>query len=174
MTDLLDEKPHRSWRDSVRAFLSPKVIALLFLGFSAGVPILLVFSTLSLWLSDAGVERATIGFFSWAALAYSFKVVWAPLIDKMPVPVLFHMMGRRRSWLLVAQIAIVAALTFIALHDPQEHLTWMAFGALALAFSSAGCRSPRIRATSAIESLARARCASASVIILSAVDFTSV
>lgn len=137
MTDLLDEKPHRSWRDSVRAFLSPKVIALLFLGFSAGVPILLVFSTLSLWLSDAGVERATIGFFSWAALAYSFKVVWAPLIDKMPVPVLFHMMGRRRSWLLVAQIAIVAALTFIALHDPQEHLTWMAFGALALAFSSA-------------------------------------
>lgn len=137
MSDLLHEKPHRSWRESARLFLTPKVLALLFLGFSAGVPLLLVFSTLSLWLREAGVERATIGFFSWAALAYSFKVVWAPLIDKLPVPVLFHMFGRRRSWLLVAQVLIMVALVFMALTDPTEHLMMMALGAVALAFSSA-------------------------------------
>lgn len=137
MTDLLDEKPHRSWAASARAFLSPKVLALLFLGFSAGVPILLVFSTLSLWLNEAGVERATIGFFSWAALAYSFKVVWAPLIDKLPVPGLFHLLGRRRSWLLVAQLAVIAALMLMAQTNPVQNLMLMALGALALAFSSA-------------------------------------
>ena len=137
MSDLLHEKPHRSWRESAQLFLTPKVLALLFLGFSAGVPLLLVFSTLSLWLREAGVERATIGFFSWAALAYSFKVVWAPLIDKLPVPVLFHVLGRRRSWLLVAQALIIMALIIMAITDPTEHLMMMALGAVALAFSSA-------------------------------------
>lgn len=137
MTDLLDEKPHRSWAESARAFLHPKVIALLFLGFSAGTPLYLVFSTLSVWLREAGVERATIGFFSWVALAYGFKFVWSPLIDKLPVPVLARLMGRRRAWLLVAQTAIIAALCFMALTDPLGNLTVMALGAVALAFSSA-------------------------------------
>jgi len=137
MTDLLHEKPHRSWGESVRAFLNPKVLALLFLGFSAGVPIYLVFSTLSIWLREAGVERATIGFFSWAALAYGFKFIWSPLIDKLPIPVLGRVLGQRRSWLLVAQLAIMAALSFMALTDPLTHLTTMALGAVILAFSSA-------------------------------------
>lgn len=137
MTDLINEQPHRTWGESIRAFLSPKVIAMLFLGFSAGVPLYLVFSTLSVWLREAGVERATIGFFSWAALAYGFKFVWAPLIDKLPVPILAKLLGRRRAWLLVAQCAIIAALLFMALTDPVGNLTVMALGAVMLAFSSA-------------------------------------
>ncbi|MCW8914243.1 MAG: MFS transporter [Magnetovibrio sp.] len=137
MSDLLHEKPHRSWSESARLFVSPKVLALLFLGFSAGVPILLVFSTLSVWLREAGVERAAIGFFSWAALGYGFKFVWAPLIDKLPVPVLSHILGQRRSWLLVAQGLILIALAFMALTDPVQNLTAMAVAAVMLGFSSA-------------------------------------
>ncbi|MEM6985224.1 MAG: MFS transporter, partial [Pseudomonadota bacterium] len=94
-----------------------RVLALLFLGFSAGLPILLIFSTLSLWLREAGVSRSTVTFFSWAALGYSFKFVWAPLVDKLPLPVLSRWLGRRRAWLLVAQIAIIAALWGMASQD---------------------------------------------------------
>ena len=87
----------RSWAESVRAFLHPRVVTMLFLGFSAGVPILLIFSTLSLWLREADVSRSTVTFFSWAALGYSFKFVWAPLIDRLPLPVLTARLGRRRD-----------------------------------------------------------------------------
>jgi len=127
----------KSWPATFRAFADRRVIALLFLGFSAGVPILLVFSTLSVWLRDAEVGRATIGFFSWAALGYAFKFVWAPIIDKLPVPVLAHAMGRRRSWLLVSQIAIMLSLALMALNDPQHSLALMAGFAILLGFSSA-------------------------------------
>lgn len=143
MTDgleLLHEKPRRTWAESARAFLHPKVLALLFLGFSAGVPLYLVFSTLSVWLREAGIERATIGFFSWAALAYGFKFVWSPLIDRLPVPLLARWLGRRRAWLLVAQAGIIGALSFMALTDPsgsETHLVAMALGAVGLAFCSA-------------------------------------
>ncbi|MBL4693002.1 MAG: MFS transporter [Magnetovibrio sp.] len=137
MTNILDQKPRRSWSESAKAFLNPKVLALLFLGFSAGVPILLVFSTLSIWLREAGVERATIGFFSWAALAYGFKFLWSPLIDKLPLPILARVLGQRRSWLLVAQISVILALSFMALTDPLHNLMAMALGAVFLAFGSA-------------------------------------
>lgn len=137
IVELLDAKPRRTWGESVRAFLSPKVMALLFLGFSAGVPLYLVFSTLSVWLREAGIERTTIGFFSWAALAYGFKFLWSPLIDRLPVPLLANMLGRRRAWLLVAQAGIILSLCFMALTDPVQHLTTMALGAVALAFCSA-------------------------------------
>jgi MFS transporter, PAT family, beta-lactamase induction signal transducer AmpG len=127
----------RSWAETFRAFADRKVIALLFLGFSAGVPILLIFSTMSVWLREAEVSRATIGFFSWAALGYAFKFVWAPLIDKMPVPALTAIMGRRRAWLLVSQIAIMASLVLMALNDPQNSLALTAGFAVLLGFSSA-------------------------------------
>jgi len=127
----------RTWSESLRAFLSPRVISMLFLGFSAGVPILLVFSTLSVWLREAGVERATIGFFSWAALAYGFKVVWAPVVDRLPLPVLGRLLGRRRSWLLLAQTSIIVALLLQALNDPADHLALAAAFAIMLGFSSA-------------------------------------
>ena len=103
-----------SWTDSVRALFHPCIMAMLFLGFSAGLPILLIFSSLSLWLREAGVERAAVTFFSWAALGYSFKFVWAPLVDRLPVPFLTRLLGRRRAWILVAQLAIMAAICVMA------------------------------------------------------------
>ena len=83
---------------------------MLFLGFSAGVPILLIFSSLSLWLGEAGVERKAVTFFSWAALGYSFKFIWTPLVDLLPIPVLTKHLGRRRAWLLVTQLLVIAAI----------------------------------------------------------------
>jgi PAT family beta-lactamase induction signal transducer AmpG len=113
---------------------------MLFLGFSAGLPLLLIFSSLSLWLREAGIERAAVTFFSWAALGYSFKFVWAPLVDRFPVPFLTDRMGRRRAWLLLAQLLIICAITWMALTDPaagEGSLTLMAVAAVLLGFSSA-------------------------------------
>ena len=117
-----------------------RAVTMLLLGFAAGLPILLIFSTLSLWLSEAGVERKAITLFSFAALGYSFKFVWAPLIDVLPVPLLSRLLGRRRGWLLTAQLMIMAAVLLMASVNPGESLEalwWMAAGAVLLGFSSA-------------------------------------
>jgi PAT family beta-lactamase induction signal transducer AmpG len=127
----------QSWGQSLAALRHPRVITMLFLGFSAGIPILLIFGTLSLWLREAGFERSTITFFSWAALGYSFKFVWAPLVDKIPLPGLTARLGRRRAWLLVAQLAVAAAILAMAFNDPQSNLTITALAAVALGFSAA-------------------------------------
>src|SRR5210317_2544883 len=95
--------------NQLRLFIHPKVVSLLFLGFSAGIPILLIFSTLGLWLNEAGVNKSTITYFSWAALGYSFKFVWAPLVDQLPLPLLTRLLGRRRAWILAAQGTIILA-----------------------------------------------------------------
>lgn len=115
----------------------PRIATLFFLGFSAGLPILLIFSTLSLWLGEAGVEKSAVTYFSWAALGYSFKFVWAPLVDKIPIPFIGLSLGRRRSWLLVSQIAIALSILAMALIDPLHGLQGMAFAAVFLGFSSA-------------------------------------
>ena len=124
---------------SISAYLHPQVAALLFLGFSSGLPFLLIFGTLSLWLREAGVERAAVTYFSWAALGYSFKFVWAPLVDKLPLPFLTRRLGQRRGWILVAQLAVMAAIAFMAFTDPASPggLAMMAVAAVALGFSSA-------------------------------------
>ncbi|MEE9309985.1 MAG: MFS transporter [Cocleimonas sp.] len=130
---------HKSWEETLQSFLHPRVITMLFLGFSAGVPILLIFSSLSLWLREAGVERSAVTYFSWAALGYSFKFVWAPLVDKLPLPFLTALLGRRRSWMLFSQVAIIGAIFWMAQTDPtgDGSLTMMAFAAVLLGFSSA-------------------------------------
>jgi PAT family beta-lactamase induction signal transducer AmpG len=133
----MNTQTHHSWGEAVRAFIHPRVLTMLFLGFSAGIPILLIFSTLSIWLREAGVERATVTYFSWAALGYSFKFVWAPLVDRLPIPVLHALLGRRRSWLFLAQIAVIASILWMGLTDPAQNLTLMAFAAVALGFSAA-------------------------------------
>ncbi|MGB4335838.1 MAG: MFS transporter, partial [Chromatiaceae bacterium] len=116
---MTDPKPvYASWRATLRPFLDSRVIAMCFLGFSAGIPLLLIFSSLSLWLREAGVDRGAVTFFSWAALGYSFKFVWAPLIDRLPLPLLTRWLGRRRAWLLVAQLAIAGAILLMAAIDP--------------------------------------------------------
>ena len=95
----MNKIPTQTWHQAFQAFLHPRVISMLFLGFSAGIPLLLIFSSLSLRLREAGVERAAVTFFSWAALGYSFKFVWAPLIDKLRLPILTQRLGRRRGWI---------------------------------------------------------------------------
>lgn len=137
LTPTSSNTPEKSWGEALRSFKHPRVISLLFLGFSAGLPILLIFSSLSLWLREAGVERSAVTFFSWAALGYSFKFVWAPLVDRIPLPWLTRWLGRRRAWLLVAQAAVISALLFMAAHDPVDGLVWVAIGAVMLGFSSA-------------------------------------
>ncbi|MGK0271107.1 MAG: PAT family beta-lactamase induction signal transducer AmpG [Cocleimonas sp.] len=129
----------RSWLETVKAFKHPRVVTMLFLGFSAGVPILLIFSSLSLWLREAGVSKSSVTFFSWAALGYSFKFVWAPLVDKLPIPLLTKALGRRRSWMLLSQFSIIIAILWMAQTDPTNpsSITLMALAAVLLGFSSA-------------------------------------
>ena len=110
---------------------------MLLLGFSAGLPLLLVFGTLSFWLREAGIDRTTIGYLSWVGLAYGFKWVWAPLVDRLPIPLLNRLLGRRRSWLLLSQATIIVSLVGMAMTDPRVSLTPVVWCALAVAFASA-------------------------------------
>jgi PAT family beta-lactamase induction signal transducer AmpG len=127
----------RAWLSALRVYREAVVLRMLFLGFSAGLPYLLVFGTLSFRLRDAGIERTTIGFLSWVVLAYAFKWVWAPLVDRLPLPVLTRRLGRRRSWLLTAQIVVIAGLIGMALTDPQHALATLVAFALMTAFAAA-------------------------------------
>ena len=126
-----------TWAATFRVYLEPSTLRMLTLGFSAGLPLLLVLGTLSFWLREAGIDRTTIGYLSWVGLAYGFKWVWAPLVDRMPLPLLTRLLGRRRSWLLLAQLAIVAGLCGMAFNDPRVALQPMVWCALAVAFGSA-------------------------------------
>lgn len=127
----------RSWGEAFGAYFHPKAIVMLFLGFSSGLPILLIFSTLSGWLTEVDVSRSLIGLFSWVGLMYSVKVFWAPVLDRIPLPVLTALAGQRRGWLFVAQAGIVLGLMGIASSDPASDLRWVAMMALLVAFSSA-------------------------------------
>jgi PAT family beta-lactamase induction signal transducer AmpG len=128
----------RGWVDAVKAYRHPRVAAMLFLGFSAGLPFMLVFSTLSAWLRESGIERATIGMLSWVGIIYTVKVFWAPVVDRLKLPVLHRLLGRRRSWMLVAQVGIVVGLFNMAHLSPEQgHLAIVASLALMVAFSSA-------------------------------------
>jgi len=126
-----------AWQEAVAIYLRPRVLAMVFLGFAAGLPFLLVFSTLSAWLRDIDIARTTIGFFSWIGITYSIKVFWAPVIDRLPLPVLTAVLGKRRSWMLAAQLTIAVGLAGMALTDPQTDLTRLALFALLVAFGSA-------------------------------------
>lgn len=120
-----------------KAYFNRPAIAMLLLGFSAGVPILLIFSSLGLWLREAGIDRTTVTMFSWAALGYSFKFIWSPLVDALPLPVIGRL-GHRRSWLLLSQAFIIIAIIIMAMTDPTgATLTVMAMGAVLLGFSAA-------------------------------------
>jgi PAT family beta-lactamase induction signal transducer AmpG len=108
-----------------------------FLGFAAGLPLLLVLGTLSFRLREAGIDRATIGYLSWVGLAYGLKWAWAPLVDRLPLPLLTRALGRRRAWLLLSQIAVAAGLIAMAVSDPRSGLQALTFAALVVAFASA-------------------------------------
>jgi len=126
-----------SWLQTLRMYTEPASLRMLSLGFSAGLPLLLVFGTLSFWLREAGIDRTTIGFLSWVGLAYAFKWSWSPLVDRLPIPWLTARLGRRRSWLLAAQGLIMAGLVGMALTDPQVALAPVVWCAVAVAIGSA-------------------------------------
>ena len=126
-----------SWRDAWHVYLEPASWRMLFLGFSAGLPLLLVLGTLSFRLREAGIDRSTIGFLSWVGLVYGFKWMWAPLVDRLPLPLLTKLLGRRRSWLMFAQCLVIAGLIGMGWCDPQLNLESVVWFALLVAFGSA-------------------------------------
>jgi len=131
------ETAARSWREAFAVYLHRRVLVMLFLGFSAGLPFLLIFATLSFWLRKAGISRTEIGFFSWVGIMFSIKVFWAPVVDRVALPVLTGLLGRRRGWMLLAQIGLAAGLLGIAATDPAQHLGPVAGFALLVAFAAA-------------------------------------
>lgn len=132
----LSNKP--SWKNTINAVLSKKVFILLTLGFSAGLPFLLVFSTLQAWLKEANVENVTIGFISWVAITYTLKFSWAPFLDRFNLPIFNIFFGRRRSWLIFSQIMTGVSIFMLANITPNsENLLLFSFFAFLVAFFSA-------------------------------------
>ncbi len=127
----------RAWLASLAVYREPASLRMLALGFSAGLPLLLVLGTLSFWLREAGIDRTTIGYLSWVGLAYAFKWVWSPLVDRLPLPLLTRWLGRRRSWLLLAQAAIALGLLGMGWQNPAHSLQPLVWCALLVAFGSA-------------------------------------
>lgn len=129
--------PKRRWAETLGVYLHRRVVGMLFLGFSAGLPLLLVFGTLSIWVRESGVSLGTIGFTSWVLLAYSLKFLWAPIVDRAPLPILNRLLGRRRSWMLLAQAVIAGGLLGMAFTDPAENLAQMIAFGLTVSFAAA-------------------------------------
>ena len=127
----------QSWLKDFRVYLEWPCLRMLFLGFSAGLPLLLILGTLSFWLREAGIDRSTIGYLTWVGLIYAFKWMWAPLVDRLSIPLLSRFFGRRRSWLLFAQFLIIIGLVGMASIDPKVQLTPIVWCALLVAFGSA-------------------------------------
>jgi MFS transporter, PAT family, beta-lactamase induction signal transducer AmpG len=127
----------RGWLQAVLLYSQPRMLAMLFLGFSSGLPFYLIFQTLSAWLRQAGILRSTIGMLAWASLIYSLKFAWAPIVDRWALPLLHGWLGRRRSWMLLAQIGIVIALINLSASHPAGGVLHVAIGALWLAFCAA-------------------------------------
>lgn len=124
-------------RESWRLYSKPVTLRMFFLGFSSGLPLLLVIGTLGFWLREAGIDLKTIGFMSWVGLVYGFKWVWSPLVDRLPLPLLTARFGRRRGWLLFAQLGLMVSLALLANTNPAEHLERFALLAVLTAFFSA-------------------------------------
>jgi MFS transporter, PAT family, beta-lactamase induction signal transducer AmpG len=137
MNEINNRNFKHSWREALAVYSHPRILVMLLLGFSAGLPFLLVFSTLSAWLNDVNVSKTTIGFFSWIGIMYSIKILWAPIVDRIHLPVLTSLLGQRRSWLLLAQTGIASGLILLAFSSPEHNLKLFAIFALIVAFSSA-------------------------------------
>ncbi len=125
------------WSAIAALFRRRETLAMLGLGFASGLPLLLILSTLSVWLRQGGISRSNIGLLAFALLAYTFKWVWAPLVDSLRLPWLHGRLGQRRSWMLVAQCVIVFAIVMMAFGDPRADIGRLATFAVVLAFASA-------------------------------------
>ncbi len=127
----------RRWIEAAALYRDKRVLAILFLGFSSGLPLLLTFSTLSIWLKELGVSKTTIGLFALVGTPYTLKFLWAPLVDHLRVPFLTAWLGPRRSWAILTQLALMAALVGLGATDPLQDLRLTAILALAVTFCSA-------------------------------------
>ena len=126
-----------SWRDAMAVYLQPRVLIILFLGFSSGLPLALSGSTLQIWMKESGVDLRTIGLFVLVGTPYTLKFLWAPLVDALHVPFLTRALGRRRGWLVFSQLLLIAAIMLLALTDPAVSPFYVALGALLVAAMSA-------------------------------------
>ena len=131
-----DSKPRSSWRDSFAVYLQPRVLIVLLLGFSSGLPLALSGSTLLVWMRESGVDLGTIGLFALVGTPYTLKFLWAPLVDALHVPLFTRSFGRRRGWLLFSQLLLIVAILLLALTDPARSPLFVALGALLVAATS--------------------------------------
>jgi PAT family beta-lactamase induction signal transducer AmpG len=125
------------WLKAIAVYTRPRVLIVLLLGFSAGLPLALVTSTLQAWLTQSGVDLKTIGLFSLVGLPYTFKFFWAPLVDALNVPVLTKLLGRRRSWLILSQLLLIAAIIVLGYSDPKTSIFYVTVAAIMVAAASA-------------------------------------
>jgi PAT family beta-lactamase induction signal transducer AmpG len=137
MTSPDSAPPRPSYADALAVYLKPRVLIVLFLGFSSGLPLALSGSTLAVWLTESNIDLGTIGLFSLVGLPYTFKFLWAPLTDALDVPVLSRKLGRRRGWLVFTQLLLFATIVFLGFCDPLRSLPLIVFGAVLVATASA-------------------------------------
>src|SRR5580700_2590494 len=133
---LPEMKPRASWREGLAVYLQRRVLIVLLLGFSSGLPLALSGSTLLVWMREAGVDLATIGLFALVGTPYTVKFLWAPLVDALDVPGLSRVLGRRRAWLILSQLVLIAAIVFLALTNPAANPWLVALGAMLVATCS--------------------------------------
>lgn len=127
-----------SWFDAIAVYFQPRVLIVMFLGFSAGLPLALSSSTLSVWMREVGVDLGTIGLFTLVGTPYTIKFLWAPVVDALDVPILSKLLGRRRGWLVLSQLMLMAAILILALSNPlYSPLVVVAGAALLVATASA-------------------------------------
>jgi PAT family beta-lactamase induction signal transducer AmpG len=132
-----DVKPRASFLDTLAVYLQPRVLVVLFLGFSSGLPLALSGSTLLFWMAEVGVDLKTIGLFAMVGTPYTIKFLWAPIVDAFDVPFLGRLLGRRRSWLILTQLVLIAAIMLLGANDPVATPGLVALGALIVAAASA-------------------------------------
>jgi len=126
-----------SWSDALAVYLKPRVLIVILLGFSSGLPLALSGATLAIWMTESGVNLRTIGLYALVGLPYTFKFIWAPLVDALSIPILSRMLGRRRGWLVFSQLLLIAAILFLAFQNPAVSLWPVALGAVLVAAASA-------------------------------------
>src|SRR5437588_6942129 len=125
------------YAEAFSVYLQPRVLIVLFLGFSAGLPLALSGSTLLIWMRESGVNLKTIGLFALVGTPYAVKFAWAPLVDALDLPLLSPLLGRRRAWLVLAQLLLIGAIVFLGFCDPAVSPALVALGALCVAAASA-------------------------------------
>src|SRR5215468_303264 len=131
------ETTRSSWSESVAVYLQPRVLIVLMLGFSSGLPLALSGSTLLIWMRESGVDLGTIGLFALVGTPYTLKFLWAPLVDALHVPLLTRAFGRRRGWLVFSQLLLIGAILLLAIADPARSPWLVALAALLVATTSA-------------------------------------